>query len=329
MPRRLPPLTALRAFEAAARHLSFKDAADELGVTPAAISQQVKLLEEHVGAALFRRLTRALVLTETAQLALPALRTGFDHLADAAEILSSDTRQSVLTVSVAPSFGAKWLVPRLSRFQAAHPDIDVLIDAADRLVDFERDTVDMALRFGPGGYPGLVVERLFADRLFPVCSPALLQGAHPLRLPADLRHHHLIHYQKPQLSDADPAWAMWLRAAGVEGVDGTRGPRFSAHTLALEAAVAGQGVALVESSLVEDDLASGRLVRPFAEVAQMETEFSYNIVYPQARAQQPKIRHFRDWVLAEAQRFLDMQARPRDAGMAEGDADDRLGNAAE
>ncbi|MEQ8344060.1 MAG: transcriptional regulator GcvA [Sneathiellaceae bacterium] len=304
MPRRLPPLNALRAFEAAARHLSFKDAAEELNVTPAAISQQVKLLEEHVGAPLFRRLTRALVLTEVAQLALPALRAGFDLLADANEILASDTRQSVLTVSVAPSFGAKWLVPRLSRFQQAHPEIDVLIDAVDKVVDFERDNVDIALRFGAGDYPGLEVIRLFADRLFPVCSPALLDGAHPLRRPEDLRHHHLLHYQKPHSSDADPAWAMWLRAAGVEGVDGRRGPRFTAYTLALEAAVTGQGVALVESSLVDDDLCSGRLVRPFAGLGEMETEFSYYIVYPPGREKQAKVRHFHDWVMAEARAFL-------------------------
>jgi len=310
MSRRLPPLNALRAFEAAARHLSFKAAAEELNVTPAAISQQVKLLEAHLGRPLFRRLTRALVLTEAAQLGLPALRSGFDALAEAVETMSGDDRDSVLTVSVAPSFGAKWLVPRLTRFQQSHPEIDVLIDATDRLADFQRDGVDLALRFGAGDYPGLSVRRLFADRILPVCSPALLQGQHPLREPPDLRHHSLLHYQKPHAEEADPAWTMWLSAAGVEGVDGRRGPRFTAYTLALEAAVAGQGVALVESSLVFGDLAAGRLVQPFADVPGFDTEFAYFIVHPPAGERQAKVRQFRDWVLAEAEAFRPDPSQP-------------------
>lgn len=303
MSRRLPPLNALRAFEAAARHLSFKEAAEELNVTPAAISQQVKQLEDHLGRPLFRRLPRALLLTEAAQLGLPALRAGFDSLAEGVAAMTDDSRDGVLTVSVAPSFGAKWLVPRLARFQQAHPGFDVLIDATDRVADFRRDGVNIALRFGPGDYPGMTVIRLFTDRIFPVCSPALLAGPHPLREPADLRHHSLLHYQKPSAEEADPAWTMWLAAAGVEGVDGRRGPRFTAYTLALEAAVAGQGVALMESTMVGEDLASGRLLRPFAEMTEIETEFAYFIVHPPGAERQPKVRAFRDWVLAETAAF--------------------------
>ncbi len=303
MTRRLPPLNALRAFEAAARHLSFTKAAEELHVTPAAISHQVKALEDTVGAPLFRRLTRALLLTDAGQAALPGLSEGFDRLAEAAAHLSARDSEGLLTISVAPTFGAKWLVPRLERFRAAHPEIDVRIDANDRVIDMAREGVDIGLRFGSGRYPGYRVDPLFAAervRSFPVCSPKLLEGPPGLGTPDDLRHHTLLHLDWSQAGEAAPDWRMWLLAAGVRDLDPTRGPRFSQTIMALQAAIAGQGVALAEEIIVADDLANGRLVRPFALSLSDPLHFAYYVASPQATAERPKVAAFRDWVLAEA-----------------------------
>jgi LysR family transcriptional regulator, glycine cleavage system transcriptional activator len=301
MSRRLPPLNALRAFEAAARRLSFTKAAEELSVTPAAVSQHVKLLEEYFGIVLFRRLTRALRLTSAGQAVLPLLQEGFDKLAEADRILRRREDERVLTVSVAPSFGARWLVPRLDRFHRAHPEYDIRLDATDRRVDFVEDNVDIALRYGRGRYRGLCSERLFAEVSFPVCSPALLDGDPPLRTLEDLRHHTLLHVQWQMETDAAPSWRMWLRAAGLDDLPADRGPRFSVEDMAVQAAIAGQGVALVSSALVADDLARGVLVRPFPEAGDQATEFCYFLVYPKAYLQRPKVAAFRDWVKAEVE----------------------------
>ena len=189
MARRLPPLNALRAFEAAARHLSFTKAAGELSVTPAAVSHQVKALEDYFGIQLFRRLTRALLLTDAGQTALPALRDGFDKLAEASERLRAHDARGMLTVSVSPSFAAKWLVPRLDDFRTVHPDIDLRLDASDTIVDLARGEADLSIRYGPGGYRDLRVDLLFEAEVFPVCAPGLCDGQHPLREPADLHRH--------------------------------------------------------------------------------------------------------------------------------------------
>ncbi len=299
MNRHLPPLNSLRAFEAAARHLSLKKAAEELHVTPAAISHQVRALEEYCGAQLFHRLARALRLTEAGQAALPLLREGFDKLVEAAEAMKAEERAGILTVSVAPSFGAKWLIPRLDRFHAAHPEFDVRIDATDALVNFAGDGVDVALRYGRGTYRNLRSECLMPEVAFPVCSPRLLEREAPLSQPEDLRHHTLLHVQWRTEDDAAPSWRMWLRAAGVEGVDVERGPRFSVQGMALEAAIEGQGVALAGAALVEGDLKARRLVRPFPPSLSQATAFCYYLVYPEAKAGDPKVMAFRDWVLAE------------------------------
>ncbi len=301
MSRRLPPLNSLRAFEAAARHLSFTKAAEELHVTPAAISQQVKTLESYCDQPLFRRLTRSLILTDAGQKALPGLREGLDKLAEAAELLMARENDNILTVSVAPSFGAKWLVPRLDRFRTAHPDLELRIDASDLLADFSSERVDIGLRYGRGIYPDLHSECLMAEVTFPVCSPALLAGEHPLRAPEDLRHHTLLHVEWKMESEAAPSWRMWLRAAGVSDVDPEKGPRFSMESMAVQAAIAGQGVALTDRSLTGDDLAAGRLVRPFGLALSDETAFCYYVVYPEANAKLAKVRAFRDWVMAEAE----------------------------
>jgi LysR family glycine cleavage system transcriptional activator len=299
MTRRLPPLNALRAFEAAARHLSFKNAAEELHITPAAISQQVRALEDHVGRPLFRRITRGLVLTEAGAAAAPLLTEGLDRLADGAARMQDAPQSRILTVSVAPSLAAKWLVPRLDRFRAAHPDVDIRLDATNALSTFRGDGVDVALRFGSGTYPGLQAERLMSETVFPVCSPQLLERGPPLVTPGDLAEHTLLHIQWAMESETAANWQMWLDAAGIDRVDPSRGPRFSHDSMAVQAAIEGHGVALAASTLVLDDLAAGRLVRPFPPSISEETAFGYFLVYPEDKAADPKMQAFQSWVTAE------------------------------
>jgi len=302
MQRQLPPLNALRAFEAAGRHLSFRKAAEELNVTPAAISHQVKALEEYCGAPLFRRLTRALLLTDAGQAALPLLGEGLDRLAEAAAGMRAHEDGPVLTVSVAPSFAAKWLVPRLDRFRAAYPDFDIRVDATDRVIDFARESADVAVRYGPGKYPGLHADCLMSEVSSPVCSPRLLEGSHPLRTPADLRHHTLLHVDWKEESEAAPNWRMWLLAAGLHDIDATRGLSFNHESMAVQAAIEGHGVVLGGSVLVGDDLAAGRLVRPFDLSLSDPLNFSYYVVSPEADVDRPKVAAFRLWMIAEAKR---------------------------
>jgi LysR family glycine cleavage system transcriptional activator len=294
MSRHLPSLTALRAFEAAARHLSFTKAAEELHVTPAAISNQVKALEETYGVALFRRLTRALALTEAGQQALPPLRQGFDKLAEAADGLENLNPGGMLTISAMPFFAAKWLVPRMDHFYQANPGIDVRIIAMFRAVDFERDGVDVDVRFWPGAVPPPASVKLMDEQAFPVCSPRLLTVPNPLRRPDDLRHHVLLH------ADLDdwPDWPSWLSSAGVDGIDATHGPRFNQLGLPVQAAIEGQGVALASSVLVIDDLEAGHLVKPF-DLA-MDINLAYYVVCRDAIVEPPLVTAFRDWLLAEA-----------------------------
>ena len=297
MARPLPPLNALRAFETAGRHLSFTKAAAELNVTPAAVSHQVKALEDLLGVPLFHRLTRALRLTEAGQAALPTLGQGFDKLAQGVEQIRAFGKSEVLTISVSPSFGAMWLVPRLERFRIRHPDIEIRLDGTDRRVDLTRDDADVALRYGPGGYSGVQVDWLFGQANTPVCSPALLNGDPPLRTPEDLRHHTLLHVD---WKDAEASWRMWLLAAGLDDIDPTRGPRFTLESMAVQAALDGQGVALVGDMLVADELAAGRLVRPFDRSLSTPLSFSYYLLSPKDSDEQPKVAAFRAWLLEEA-----------------------------
>jgi LysR family glycine cleavage system transcriptional activator len=292
MTRRLPPLSALRAFEAAARHLSFTRAAGELHVTQTAISHQIRGLEEHLGVRLFRRLPRGLLLTEEGQSYLPAVRDAFDRIDAATGELIAARAGGPLTASMIPSFAARWLVPRLGRFRSAHPEIDLRISASVHLVDFAREDVDIAIRMGRGHYPGLRVDRLFGEALMPVCSPALLEGSHPLRRPEDLRHHVLLH------DDDYTGWRLWLELAGVAGVDPRRGLTFSDSGMVVQAAAEGQGVALARVALAAWDLAAGRLVRPF-EVS-IARDLAYYLVCPEASADRPRIAAVRAWLLAEA-----------------------------
>jgi LysR family glycine cleavage system transcriptional activator len=294
---RLPPLNALRAFEAAGRHLSLSRAADELHVTPAAVSHQIKALEAFLGVKLFRRHHRTLLLTDAGQACLPGLREGFDRLAEGVEAARLQSTARPLTVSVAPSFGAKWLVPRLDRFSAAHPGIDVRIDASTRLADPLREDIDLCIRYGPGNYPGLHVECLLAEEVVPVCGPALLRGPDALKAPADLCRHSLLHVDNPIGDDSHPDWPMWLAAAGVDDCDVSRGPRFTMASMAVEAAIAGQGVALAGSVLVADDIAAGRLVRPFE--LRFPVKFAYYLVCTEPAWGQPRVVAFREWLKSE------------------------------
>ncbi len=297
MTRPLPPLNALRAFEAAGRHLSFTKAAAELNVTPGAISHQVKALEELLEVPLFHRLTRALRLTDAGQMALPTISQGLDKLADGVEQMREHCDSGVLTISVSPSFGAMWLVPRLESFRIRHPDIEIRIDGTDRLVDLARDNVDVALRYGPGGYKGVQVDRLFGQVNTPVCSPALLSGEHPLTQPDDLRHHSLLHVE---WKDAEASWRMWLLAAGLNDIPPTRGPHFTMENMAVQAAIDGHGVALIGDILVADELAAGRLVRPFDSSFSTPLTFAYYLLSAKDSAAQPRVRAFREWLIEEA-----------------------------
>ncbi len=306
MSRRLPPLNALRAFEAAARNLSFTRAADELFVTQAAISHQVKALEEYLGITLFRRYNRRLELTEAGRAYLPGLRDAFDQIDLATKRLTPRSENRSLKISVLPSFAAKWLMPRLAGFQSRHPDIDVLVSASDGLVDFVHDDFDLALRYGPGIYPGLQTDFLMGDQVFPVCSPRLLDGEHPLRRPVDLRHHTLLHDNMGRQDETMQEWAYWLREAGIEDVDYERGPAFSHLSMVLSAAIDGQGVALGRLSLAVEDISAGHLVCPFGPI--LETAYSTYMVAPYNTADLPKVCRFREWVLEEAAKTSEKRA---------------------
>ncbi len=298
MTRRLPPLNALRAFEAAARHLSFTKAADELYVTQAAVSHQVKALEEALGIQLFRRFNRRLMLTDAGQAYLPALTDSLDQIEAATRRLRAEDEAGPLKVTMANSLAAKWLLPRLPRFRERHPEIDVVVSACDSVVDFTRDDFDMGIRFGRGDYPGLRVDLLMRDHVIPLCSPALLVGPHPLETPADLKHHTLLH---EELTRGEfPGWREWLQAVGVSDVNAERGPVYSHASLVLQAAIDGQGVALSRVSLAALDLEAGRLVQPFGPT--LPSSFSCYVVAPPATADRPKVKAFRDWLFDEAGR---------------------------
>ena len=292
MATRLPPLNALRTFEAAARHLSFTKAADELFVTQAAVSHQIRTLEEHLGTVLFRRMNRSLMLTDEGQALLPAVREAFDLLSAGVRRVQDLCSGGALSISTTPSFAASWLVGRLARFQALHPEIELQLSATARLVDFAREDIDCGIRYGAGDWPGLVSQRLFQTALLPVCSPSLLDGAHPLRQPAHLAQHTLLH-----ALDGMDDWRLWLRAAGVPGIDPTRGPKFDSIPLVLQAAINGAGVGIGRRQLLEAELAAGRLVAPFD--FELPDVYAYYFVAPAATADQPKVVAFRSWLVAE------------------------------
>jgi LysR family glycine cleavage system transcriptional activator len=295
MTARLPSLNGLRAFEAAARHLSFTQAAAELNVTQTAISHQIRRLEEELGIRLFVRQNRALALTPKARDYLPGVRAAFNDLRLATDRLLRKDDDNVLTISTLASLAAKWLLPRLTAFQEAHPGIDVRITTSTGLVDYKGGDVVAPIRYGRGHWPGLRAEWLMADEVFPVCSPALLTGKRPLRRPEDLRDHVLLH----NTNNSDD-WRLWLTASGLPAdISKQPGITFDLILMTVQAAIDGIGIAMGRTSYVQDDIAKGRLVVPF-EIA-LPADAGFYLVSPEATADPPKLRAFRNWLTAAAQ----------------------------
>lgn len=294
----LPPLSALRAFEAAARHVSFSKAADELNVTPAAVSHQIHALEQDLGVRLFHRLNRSIELTASALILLPGLTEAFAGIQSSVRRLRAHNDTGTLTVTASPSFAAKWLVLRLHRFQDLCPQIDVRISATDEVVELTKGDFDVAVRYGTGKYPGLDVELLFTNEVFPACSPQLLTAGPPLRTPDDLSLHNLIHDQAIERDPLVPTWPMWLKAAGVKNIPAAGGLRFNNIHLALDAAIAGHGVVLAYSTIAAADLAAGRLIRLFSLA--LPDQFAYYIVTAPGALERPKVTAFRNWLRREA-----------------------------
>ncbi|WP_421577702.1 transcriptional regulator GcvA [Shinella sp. M31] len=289
--RKLPPLTTLPAFDAAARHLSFTKAATELNLTHGAISRAVRNLEEMLGVRLFERDTRSVKLTSEGAAYAAEIGAALDRVGIANIAATASRSAGVLNVSTSDGFAGRWLVPRLHRFHRLHREIDVRLSTSGALTDFIRDGIDIAIRYGEGNYDKVVSELLAEEDVSPVCSPELLKADHPLRSPEDLRHHRLIH------DNFRIDWATWLRAAGLYGIDHSAGVKFESAAYAVEAAVQGEGVLLGRSALVSADLAAGRLVQPFDLT--LKSRWSYYVVYPEGALRNQKIRAFRDWLFDE------------------------------
>lgn len=303
MLRYVPGLQTLKAFDAAARHLNFTRAAAELNVTPAAISHQIKELEDQIGVVLFQRSSRAMQLTRPGEILKRAVSDSLESLNHALQRIRQLEVPTQLRVTASPSIAAKWLVPRIDRFLAGNPGADVRIDVSQAALDFEREDVDVAIRFGRGHYPGLRVEKIFGETVFPVCSPVLLQGRKPIRQPRDLLQHTLIHLDWEAQDAVWPNWRMWMLAAGVADFDETGGLHFQQTALAMEAAINGQGVALGELSIAAGDLAAGRLVKPFELSLKAPPQFAYYLVTRDDSNERPMITSFREWVMQEAAAF--------------------------
>ena len=294
-----PPLIAARSFEAAARHKSFLKAAEELNVTPTAVSHQVKRLEDYLGQALFVRLNRAVQLTEAGAALALTLHDIFTRLDEALDPALHHAR-STINISILPSLAAKWLAPRLPDFEARHPQWQVRLDVSDGLTDFTSGQVDIALRYGPGKYAGLHARRWMSGKIFPVCSPDLLKRI-PLDKPADLRKHTLIHNELESQRGHPPTWRDWVAAAGLDRINTARGPLFHNTYMALEAALAGHGVALAPAPMVDRDIATGRLVKPLA--LELDNPFSFWIVCPRQNLQDEKIKALTAWLVQQAKHY--------------------------
>ncbi|AJI94407.1 glycine cleavage system transcriptional activator [Yersinia ruckeri] len=292
MSKRLPPLNALRVFDAAARQLSFTKAADELFVTQAAVSHQIKSLEDFLGLKLFRRRNRSLLLTEEGQSYYLDIKEIFTSINEATRKLQARSAKGALTVSLPPSFAIQWLVPRLSSFNSAYPGIDVRIQAVDREEDKLADDVDVAIFYGRGNWTGLRTERLYAEFLLPVCAPGLLIGEHPLKVPTDLAYHTLLH----DTSRRD--WLAYTRQLGVPQINVQQGPIFSHSAMVVQAAVHGQGIALVNNVMAQTEIEAGRLVCPFNDV--LVSKNAFYLVCHDSQAELGKIAAFRQWILARA-----------------------------
>ena len=300
MTRRLTHLNALRAFEATARHGSFVRAAIELGVTAAAVGQQVRLLEDRCGAPLFERQGKKLKLTEVAREVLPDISDGFGRLAQAADRLREARRTPLVTVTLPPSVAAKWLIPRIERFRMTHLDVDLRLDTTDRLADLARESIAVGIRYGSGRYPGLEATFLMSEEVFPVCSPSLIR-ARKLKKPDDLSSFQLIHDTTMERHETFPTWSTWLRAAGARKVDARPGLRINSSIMSLQAAIEGHGVALARSVIVAEDLREGRVVRPLRPAC--STNYSYYLIYPAGLPLSRSATAFCHWLTKEAEAF--------------------------
>lgn len=300
MPRSLPPLTALRAFEAAARLSSFARAAKELHVTPAAVSHQIRGLEKYLGVTLFRRTARRLELSAQGQAAAEQLREGFERLVRGVDLLRGDTERGLLTVSVTSAFATRWLVPRLGRFARRFPGIDLRLKAGSQPVDFDHDDVDVAVRIGRGGFAGVLAIPLFGESVAPLASPVFLRQ-HRIRRPTDLARVPLLHDDSLRRVGRPPGWSEWFRSAGVVLADGDAGLHFDDGHLVLQAAAGGRGVALGRLAYALDDLTTRRLRMPFGPV--LEMELKYYLLLPESRAGEAAITSFRAWCEQEALSF--------------------------
>lgn len=294
---RLPTLNGLQAFEATARHLSFAQAAQELNLTPSAVSYQVRTLEDRLGVELFTRLNRAILLTEEGQMLFPDLREAFARMHGAVDRLSADTPENVLVVSTGPSFAAKWLAPRLFSFMDEHPEIEVRISANLKLVDFNRDGIDVGIRFGEGNYPDLETRWLIGDELTVLCSPQFL-ASHKLVTPQDVPLLPLIIDESLSFNPVSPTWEKWLAMAGVQQNGDVRGVHFNHADHAIDAAVRGTGLALARTSLSRTDMDTGLLVEPFPDL-RIGTDMAFYLVMPPAARNKPKVQAFTRWILRE------------------------------
>jgi len=295
-------LNALRAFEAVARHLSYTAAAAELNVTPAAIGQLIRGLESYLDIELFHRSSSGpsrLTLTDAARAAIPDLQGGFDLLSNAVERLQASKSRIIFTVTVPPAFAEKWLLWRVERFQHRHPYYDLRIQTGGNLVDFAAERVDIGIRYGAGVWPDLTATFLLRDEFFPVCSPELMHGPNALREPSDLRHHALIHDTSMSGFGIFPTWRSWLLHVGCRNtVDTDRGLQLNDSAMAIQTAISGCGVALGRTTLVERDLAEGRLVKPFDQV--QSCELAYYLVHRKESEQRAPVLAFKEWLLEEA-----------------------------
>jgi len=301
MARFVPGTRALRTLEAAGRHLNFTRAADELGLTPAAVSHQIKEFEDQIGVALFARTSRSVRLTEAGSVLFDASGEAMSLLNRAVAKAQKLARgQSLLKVTADAHFAAKWLMRRVDGFRALRPDIELRFDISFDLRDFDSDDVDVGIRFGAGKYPGLIADRLFENVIVPVCSPVLLNNGAPLKTPRDLFNHRLVHIEWSRQGVTWPNWRMWMAAAGVDDFDDSRTVVFGTSSDAIQAAIEGSAVALADFAMVAHDLSEGRLVQPFELGVRMAPEFAYHLVYPRGSAGDPRIVAFRAWILAEA-----------------------------
>jgi LysR family transcriptional regulator, glycine cleavage system transcriptional activator len=297
MRRPLPPLNSLRAFEATARHLSFSKAAQELHVTPAALSHQIRGLEEQLALKLFHRRARSIELTEAARTIYPGIRTGFEAIREAVERLDRGKQDRVLVVSSTPGLTAKWLVPRLYKFLALHPEIETRITASVAYANFATDDIDVGIRLSSGVHPDLYVEKLSDEWLLPLCSPRLLEGEHPLHAAHDLKHFTLIQVDLPGVV---PTWTDWMEMAGLDGIDSTRGLRLNVADHALDAASEGVGVVLAYKMVAARDIALKRLVVPFGPEIQLPGR-AYYFVCAKGQEKRAPIKALRDWMFSEMQ----------------------------